>query len=86
MVAVPAGEPVPEALEGVGGVVRWPCRPTSDPDGLTTMGRGPDADPTFFAYAAAAGLAAHLRLSSSSEALKPVQRWPTAARRSGPGW
>ncbi len=59
MVAVPAGEPVPEALEGVGGVVQVAVpADISYPDGLTTMGRGPDADPAFFAYAAAAGICA----------------------------
>ena len=29
-----------------------------DVDGVTTMGRGPDDDPRFFAYAAAAGVLA----------------------------
>ncbi len=54
-VAVPAGEPVPEGVEGVV-VVNVPA--DLDLDDVTTMGRSADDDPRFFSYAAAAGVLA----------------------------
>jgi hypothetical protein len=62
VVPVPAGYPVPEGLDG------HDVRTVAAPDAatllaaagveVTTMGRGPDTDPGFFAFAAAAGAAA----------------------------
>jgi hypothetical protein len=53
-VAVPAGEPVPDGAV----VVNVPADLGFGLDGVTTMGRGPDDDPRFFSYAAAAGVLA----------------------------
>ena len=62
VVPVPSGLPYPSQLNGEGTVVDVPDLDLT----ATTMGRGPDDDPGFFAFAAAAGVAAALSVVSSA--------------------